>query len=94
MTLISQLPGEGNRRHYHPNWNEWWYILEGEWIWDIEGQKRTIKKGDVVLVKKGRIHKITATGDKPAVRMAVSRADVPHVYPEDGRTDSAGKGGS
>ena len=23
MTLIGQLPGEGNRLHYHPKWNEW-----------------------------------------------------------------------
>ena len=29
MTLIGQPPGEGNRLHYHPNWNEWWYIVQG-----------------------------------------------------------------
>lgn len=29
MTLIAQMPGEGNRRHYHPDWNEWWYIVQG-----------------------------------------------------------------
>ena len=39
-TLISQLPGEGNRRHYHPNWNEWWYIVKGEWEWEIEGKEK------------------------------------------------------
>ncbi len=27
-TLICQLPGEGNRRHYHHDWNEWWYIFK------------------------------------------------------------------
>jgi quercetin dioxygenase-like cupin family protein len=79
-TIISQLPGEGNRRHYHPNWNEWWYILEGEWIWEIEGKEFTIKKGDVVFIEKGKVHKITAGGDKPAIRLAVSREDVPHIY--------------
>ena len=79
-TIISQLPGEGNRRHYHPNWNEWLYILEGEWIWEIEGKEFTIKKGDVVFIEKGKVHKITAGGDKPAIRLAVSREDVPHIY--------------
>ena len=34
-TLICQNPGEGNREHYHPDWNEWWYIIDGEWEWDI-----------------------------------------------------------
>lgn len=79
-TVILQLPGEGNRRHYHPNWNEWWYILDGEWIWEIEGKELTIKKGDVVFIEKGKVHKITVGGNKPAIRLAVSREDVPHIY--------------
>ena len=30
-TLIAQMPGEGNRLHHHTDWDEWWYIVEGEW---------------------------------------------------------------
>lgn len=82
MTIISQMPGEGNRLHYHPDWNEWWYILEGEWEWLIEGQVKRIKKGDVAFVRKNHRHKITAIGDSRAIRMAVSRADVAHIYDE------------
>ena len=80
-TILAQLPGEGNRRHYHPAWNEWWYIIEGEWEWEIEGEKKIVKKGDIVFMKKGRVHKITAVGKELAIRLAVSRADVAHVYP-------------
>jgi CMP-N-acetylneuraminic acid synthetase/quercetin dioxygenase-like cupin family protein len=80
MTLISQLPGEGNRLHYHPDWNEWWYIVDGNWEWEIEGETRIVKKGDLVFMAKNRWHKITAMGTKPAIRMAVSRDDVIHVY--------------
>lgn len=79
-TLISQLPGEGNRLHYHPNWNEWWYIIKGEWKWEIEGIEFTIKKGEIVFIEKGKWHKITAAGNENAIRLAVSRADVPHIY--------------
>ena len=82
-TLLSQMPGEGNRLHYHPNWNEWWYIVDGQWQWNIEKRKRIVSKGDVVFIPKGKIHKITAVGSKPAIRLAVSREDVAHVYPED-----------
>lgn len=82
-TLIAQMPGEGNRLHYHPDWNEWWYILEGEWEWEIEDKKVNIKVGDLVFMKKGRVHKITAKGNKMAIRLAVSREDVDHVYPKD-----------
>ena len=81
MTIISQLPGEGNRLHYHPNWNEWWYIIDGQWEWEIEGSKRIVSKGDIVFMPKNKMHKITAIGTKPAIRMAVSRSDVAHVYP-------------
>jgi CMP-N-acetylneuraminic acid synthetase/quercetin dioxygenase-like cupin family protein len=80
MTVISQIPGEGNRRHHHPDWNEWWYIVAGEWDWEIEGKIRKVKKGDIVFMEKNRVHKITASGFEPAIRMAVSRSDVVHVY--------------
>lgn len=79
-TIISQLPGEGNRRHHHPDWNEWWYILDGEWEWEIEGNYYKIKKGDIVFIEKNKKHKIKAIGNKPAIRLAVSREDVSHVY--------------
>lgn len=79
-TLISQLPGEGNRLHYHPNWNEWWYIIKGLWKWEIEGKEFIVRKNDIVFIEKGKIHKITAMGEEPAIRLAISRADVPHIY--------------
>ena len=80
MTIISQMPGEGNRKHYHPDWNEWWYIVAGEWEWEIEGAIKKIRKGDIVFMQKNRVHKITASGNTQAIRMAVSRADVIHSY--------------
>ena len=79
-TLIGQMPGEGNRMHHHPDWDEWWCIVEGEWEWIIEGEAKKVKKGDIVFIDRNRKHKITAIGDKMAVRLAVSRADVRHIY--------------
>jgi len=80
MTVICQMPGEGNRRHHHPDWNEWWYIVEGKWDWDIEGEVKSVIKGDIVFMEKNRKHKITASGNSRAIRMAISRSDVAHVY--------------
>lgn len=80
-TLISQIPGEGNRLHYHPEWNEWWYIIQGQWRWEIDGTEMIVKEGDLVFIAKGKRHRVTAIGDVPAIRLAVSRADVPHIYP-------------
>ena len=81
-TLIGQLPGEGNRMHYHHDWDEWWYIIEGEWEWMIEGEKKIIKAGEVVFINRNKKHKITAAGNSMAIRLAVSRYDVDHVYTE------------
>ncbi len=82
-TLICQLPGEGNRMHHHPDWDEWWYIVEGSWEWNIEGSKKNISQGEIVFIKRNRKHQITAVGKKVAIRLAVSRYDVDHVYEED-----------
>ena len=35
--IIQQQPGEGNRLHYHPDADEYWVIMDGEWEWYIEG---------------------------------------------------------
>ena len=45
--------------HYHPDWDEWWYILKGKWNWTVEGKQLLIKKGDIVFIERNRKHKIT-----------------------------------
>lgn len=82
-TLISQMPGEGNRLHYHDDWHEWWYIVKGQWEWEIEGEKFLVKQGDVVSIEKNKWHKITAVGNSPAIRLAVSKDKVAHIYKGD-----------
>lgn len=79
-TVVSQMPGEGNRRHFHCKWNEWWYIIKGQWKFDIENKSYDVKTGDLVFIEKGKKHKITAIGNKVASRLAVSRYDVEHIY--------------
>jgi mannose-6-phosphate isomerase-like protein (cupin superfamily) len=79
--IIQQLPGEGNRKHYHPNADENWVILDGEWEWWIEGQGvRKVTKNDIVVVPKGVWHQIKCVGKSPGVRYAVTVPDVDHVY--------------
>tara|TARA_B100001964_G_scaffold240127_1_gene309259 strand:- start:559 stop:1695 length:1137 start_codon:yes stop_codon:yes gene_type:complete len=82
-TLIAQMPGEGNRMHYHNNWDEWWYIIKGEWEWILDGRKLSIKKGDHVFIERNKIHKIKSIGKDLSIRLAVSRSDVDHIYTHD-----------
>ena len=79
--IIQQLPGEGNRKHYHPNADENWVILDGEWEWWIDGQGvRKVTTNDIVVVPKGVWHHIKCVGDSPGIRYAVTIPDVDHVY--------------
>ena len=79
--LIQQLPGEGNRLHYHPDADECWVILEGEWKWYIDGEgEKFVTVNDIIVVKKGVKHKITCVGNKSGIRLAITRPDVNHVY--------------
>ena len=84
VLIIQQHPGEGNRKHYHPDADENWVIMEGEWEWWIDGLgTQKVKKNDIVVVPKKTWHQITCVGDGPGVRYAVTKPDVKHTYKED-----------
>ena len=51
--VIQQQPGEGNRKHFHPDADENWVILDGEWEWWIEGiGTQRVKQHDIIVVPK------------------------------------------
>ena len=81
--LIQQQPGEGNRIHYHPDADECWVIISGNWEWYIDGEgTKTVSRTDIVVVKQGVKHKITCIGSEPGIRFAITAPDVNHVYSE------------
>ena len=80
VTMISQRPGEGNRTHYHADWDEWWLIIKGKAEYFVNGKSFIVKKGDLVLIKRNNIHKITVLGRSNCIRIAVSKADIDHIY--------------
>ena len=78
--VIQQQSGEGNRKHYHPDADENWVIIDGEWEWWIEGQgTRQVKKNDIIVVPAKTWHKITCVKG-PGIRYAITQPDVEHVY--------------
>ena len=78
--IIQQNSGEGNRKHYHPDADENWIIMDGVWEWWIEGKgKKIVKQNDIVVVPKGIPHLITCI-EGPGARYAITKPDVNHVY--------------
>ena len=76
VELACTASGETGHTHAHPDQNEWWIVVQGEHIVEIEGSLPIrAKKGDVVFCPAGVPHSVTAGGAEPAVRLAVSRLD-------------------
>jgi len=42
--------------------------------------KKKVKEGDVIFIERNRKHKIISNDKYLSIRLAVSRADVDHVY--------------
>lgn len=80
-TFISQLPGEGNRKHLHPDRDEWWIVFDGQIEWRLDNDEVVkAKKSDVVFVPKGVAHEIRVVGTEPAIRLAISIDEMEHVF--------------
>ncbi len=83
-TLICHAPGQSNRAHWHPGFDEWWAVLKGELTWQI-GNRPLIraKAGDLVFSPAGFRHHITTVGSEFSLRLAVTPPDNPHIYTDD-----------
>jgi mannose-6-phosphate isomerase-like protein (cupin superfamily) len=69
----SPPPPDTNRGHFHLDYNEFWYILEGQIDYLIEGVPFfSAHEGDVVYVPKGRFHRASYGGEGMATRLAIN----------------------
>jgi mannose-6-phosphate isomerase-like protein (cupin superfamily) len=52
--------GSSTQRHYHKLAEEFYFILEGHGVMEIDGKTRDIAEGDAILIPVGSWHQITA----------------------------------
>jgi mannose-6-phosphate isomerase-like protein (cupin superfamily) len=66
-------PPDTDVGHFHLDYAEFWYILEGQIDYLIEGVPFfSAHEGDVVYVPKGRYHRASYGGDGMATRLAIN----------------------
>jgi mannose-6-phosphate isomerase-like protein (cupin superfamily) len=65
LVEASLPPGGSTERHLHRTSEELYVVLEGAGEMEIEGERRAVSVGDVVLIPPGARHQITATDDGP-----------------------------
>jgi mannose-6-phosphate isomerase-like protein (cupin superfamily) len=57
----AQVPaGTATQRHYHKLSEEFYFILEGRGLIEIDGEERQVGPGDAILIPPGAWHTITA----------------------------------
>ncbi len=58
----ASLPeGRATDRHYHKLSEEFYFILEGTGLMEIDGESRSVSPGDAILIPPNAWHQITAT---------------------------------
>lgn len=65
MCLDVTPPGGGPPPHYHQNEDEWFFPLEGEVEFLIDGEWRAVALGTAVFVPRGTIHTFRNSGSEP-----------------------------
>ena len=61
MTIkVTLNPGHGMNYHYHENRDEVWTILKGQGYAILDGEKRTVREGDVIQMPIGCKHTVVA----------------------------------
>jgi quercetin dioxygenase-like cupin family protein len=83
-TLIASAPDQGNRAHWHKDFDEWWVVMAGKLRWELTGGRIIhAKKGDIVWVPRGTVHHIMTEGDEMSLRFAVAMPPAEHVWQND-----------
>jgi mannose-6-phosphate isomerase-like protein (cupin superfamily) len=66
-------PPETDKGHFHLDYAEFWFILEGQIDYLIEGLPFfSAQQGDIVYVPKGRYHRASFGGQGMATRLAIN----------------------
>jgi mannose-6-phosphate isomerase-like protein (cupin superfamily) len=55
-------PGAATQAHLHPQTEELYYILQGEALMAVEGERRAVGPGDAIAILPGQRHQIRNTG--------------------------------
>lgn len=61
----SHLVRGGPPLHYHPHQEEWFYVIEGEVLFQVGDTKARLGSGESVLGPRGIPHTFTNVGEKP-----------------------------
>ncbi len=63
LAEASMKPGQKTDRHHHKLSEEFYFLLEGTALMEIDGETHDVGPGDAILIPPGAWHQITAKSD-------------------------------
>ena len=65
-------PMSGPPRHVHTREDEWFYVLEGELVFELDGERHTVGAGGSVWLRRGVVHAYQNLTDRDARLLIVT----------------------
>jgi|FLYL01.1.fsa_nt_gi mannose-6-phosphate isomerase-like protein (cupin superfamily) len=75
---ISHLVIDDSKEHYHKQMTEFYYVLKGGGEMVLDGERRPIKEGDLVVIPPGVRH--TSEGDMEVLIIGVPPQETEDIY--------------
>lgn len=66
------LPGVGAPVHHQPQEDELWFALEGEFVWTVGEETRTVGRGGFAYIPRNTTHAFRNPNGGPAVMFAIN----------------------
>ncbi|MBI4913047.1 MAG: cupin domain-containing protein [Acidobacteria bacterium] len=66
-------PGAGERRHFHGSARQFFYVLSGRAVMEVEGQEHLLQMGDCIHVPPGANHQFRNPFGEPVDFLVVSQ---------------------
>jgi quercetin dioxygenase-like cupin family protein len=72
--LRSRMPAgtKAPLAHSHEAFEETIYVLEGELAFTVDGETRTMRVGDIILIPRGAVHSFVVSADQDASILSVA----------------------
>jgi mannose-6-phosphate isomerase-like protein (cupin superfamily) len=72
VTWVEARPGSEQRPHRHSHSEQAYVIVRGDGVMTVDGARRIVRAGTLVLIQPGEEHSIQNTGDEPLLYISAS----------------------
>jgi quercetin dioxygenase-like cupin family protein len=67
-----EQPGASVALHRHPTFQETFIVLEGRFDFDVAGERRSLRQGEMLVIPRGAPHGFTCTSPEPGRMLTIS----------------------